>query len=165
MLTSRRDYILRIIDEVGRLLARVIFKRRSGEQEAALQALVQACERLFSLEADKLFQFTPEQHFAMLTENEPPEIARDKVLLYAALNTEAGHIYTKLGNATMARASFLNALRLSLRAQTEFPAGKLPAYAPNVSLLREVLADAPLDAATLELLKAAERPSPPPASN
>src|SRR5688572_14290816 len=145
MLTSRRDYILRIIDEVSRLLARIIFKRRSGEQEQALQALVQACERLFSLEADQLFQFTPEQHFTMLTEGEPPEIGRDKVLLYAALNTEAGHIYTNMGNATMARASFLNALRFALRARTEFPQESPPAYAPSIAVLREALADAPLD--------------------
>src|SRR5215207_11650936 len=98
MITSRRDYILRIIDEVSRLLARVIFKRRSGADQDALQVLVQACERLFAMEADKLFQFTPDQHFAMLTEAEAPEVGRDKVLLYAALNTEAGHIYAKQGN-------------------------------------------------------------------
>jgi hypothetical protein len=156
MLTSRRDYILRIIDEVSRLLARVIFKRRSGEQEDALQAVVQACERLFALEADQLFQFTPEQHFVMLTEGEEPEIGRDKVLLYAALNTEAGHVYSKMGNAVMARASYLNALRFALRARSEFPAGNLPAYAPSLAVLREVLADAPLDPATAEVLKAAE---------
>ena len=72
MLTSRRDYILRIIDEVGRLLARVVFKRRTGETEEALQTIVQACERLFSMEADKLFQFTPEKHYAMLLESEAP---------------------------------------------------------------------------------------------
>ena len=161
MLTSRRDYILRIIDEVSRLLARVIFKRRSGDQEDALQAIVQACERLFSMEADKLFQFTPEQHFVMLVEGEPPEIARDKILLYAALNTEAGHIYTKLGNTKMARASFLNALRFSLRARAEFPTANLPAYAPNVAVLREALADAPMDPATAEMLKAASITSDP----
>lgn len=153
MLTSRRDYILRIIDEVSRLVARVVFKRRSGEQEEALQTVVQACERLFAMEADKLFQFTPEQHFLMLTEGEPPEIGRDKILLYAALNTEAGHIYTKTGNPTMARASFMNALRLTLRARTEFPPENLPPYAPNLNLLREALADAPLDPATAALIK------------
>src|SRR6476469_1843991 len=98
MITSRRDYILRIIDEVGRLLARVVFKRRNRQPEEALQVLVQACERLFALEADKLFQFTPDQHFTMLTQDEPPEIARNKVLLYAALNAEAGQIYGELGN-------------------------------------------------------------------
>jgi hypothetical protein len=156
MFTSRRDYILRIIDEVSRLLARVIFKRRSGEQDEALQTLVQACERLFAMEADKLFQFTPEQHFLMLVENEPPEIGRDKVLLYAALNTEAGQIYTKAGNRAMARASFLNALRLALRARTGFSAENLPPYAPSLAVLREALADAPLDPETAALLKSVE---------
>ena len=156
MITSRRDYILRIIDEVSRLLARIIFKRRSGEPEAALQTIVQACERLFAMEADKLFQFTPDQHFVMLSEGEPPEIGRDKVLLYAALNLEAGHLYTKLGNPTMAHASFLNALRFAVRGRTEFPADNLPPYAPSLGLLREALADAPLDPATVELLKSAE---------
>jgi hypothetical protein len=156
MLTSRRDYILRIIDEVSRLLARVIFKRRSGEQEAALQTIVQACERLFAMPADQLFQFTPEQHFVMLTEGEPPTIGRDKLLLYAALNAEAGHVYTKIGNATMARASFLNALRFALRAHTGFSAENLPPYAPSLVELRENLADAPLDPETEAMLKAAE---------
>jgi hypothetical protein len=159
MLTSRRDYILRIIDEVSRLLARVIFKRRAGESEAALQTVVQACERLFALEADQLFQFTPDQHFVMLTEGESPEMGRDKVLLYAALNAEAGQIYTRLGNPTMARASFLNALRLSLRARTEFSPEGLPAYAPSLALLREALADSPLDPATAALLKSVDRGS------
>src|SRR5688500_7269712 len=156
MLTSRRDYILRIIDEVSRLLARAIFKRRSGEQQDALQAIVQACERLFSLEADQLFQFTPDQHFVMLTEGEEPEVGRNKVLLYAALNTEAGHVYSKMGNSPMARASYLNALRFALRARSEFPLENLPAYAPSLSVLREVLADAPLDPATAEMLKSSE---------
>ena len=156
MLTSRRDYILRIIDEVSRLLARVVFKRRTGATDEALQSVVQACERLFSLEADRLFQFTPDQHFVMLTEGETPEIGRDKVLLYAALSTEAGHLYTRLGNRTMARASFLNALRFTLRARTEFPQENLPAYAPSVAVLRESLADAPLDPATEQLLKSIE---------
>lgn len=155
MLTSRRDYILRIIDEVGRLLARIIFKRRSGENEAALETVVQACERLFALEADKLFQFTPDQHYAMLIEGEPPEIARDKVLLYAALNAEAGQIYQKLGNRAMARGSFLNALRFSLRARAELSAENLPTFAPSIAVLRENLADAPLDEATIALLERA----------
>ena len=134
----------------------MIFKRRSGEQEDALQAIVQACERLFALEADKLFQFTPDQHFVMLTEGETPEIGRDKVLLYAALNMEAGHVYSKLGNAAMARASYLNALRFVLRTRADFPLDNLPDYAPSLAVLREALADAPLDPATAEMLKAAE---------
>lgn len=160
MITSRRDYILRIIDEVSGLLARVVFKRKTGEPEAALQGIVEACERLFSLEADRLFQFTPEQHFVMLTQDEPPEIARNKLLLYAALNTEAGHLYTRLGNRAMARASFLNALRFTLRALAEFPADPLPDYAPSLEILNANLGDEPLDAETMELLRRAGQPKP-----
>ncbi|HXA15294.1 MAG TPA: hypothetical protein VNW23_09225 [Opitutaceae bacterium] len=156
MLTSRRDYILRIIDEVGELLSRIIFQRSKSRPQDALQSVMQACERLFSLEADKLFQFTPEQQFAMLTDHEEPEIAGQKVLLYAALNAEAGKIYTTLGNQPMARGSLINALRLTLKAQAAFPSENPPAYAPRVPELLDALKDAPLDADTASLLRAAD---------
>jgi len=153
MLTSRRDYILRIIDEVSRLLARVIFKHRTGDDREALETVVQACERLFGLEADKLFQFTPEQHFLMLSEGELPEIARDKILVYAALNAEAGKIYTQRGNAAMGRASLVNALRLTLRAKSEFAGGPLPEFTPDVPALLAALGPEPLDPDIIELLR------------
>lgn len=153
MLTSRRDYLLRMIDEVGRLLARIIFQRRNGRDQEALEAVVQACERLFNLEATQLFQFTPDQHFLMLTQGEPPEGARDKVLLYAALNEEAGRAYLALNKLPMARASFSNALRFTLRALAEFPQENLPEYAPKIPALLELLKDQPLDADLEERLR------------
>ncbi|HTQ30882.1 MAG TPA: hypothetical protein VMI53_06700 [Opitutaceae bacterium] len=158
MLTSRRDYLLRIIDEVSAFLARVIFQRNKGNLQDALQSVVQGCERLFSMDAERLFQFTPDQHFTMLTLDEPPDIARDKVLLYAALNAEAGKIYAALGNRPMARGSYLNALRFALKAKTAYPtaAASLPAYAPRMPDLLDALKDAPLDADTAELLREAE---------
>lgn len=152
MLTSRRDYILRIIDEVGRLLARVLLKRREGDEQEALHTIVQACERLFALEAHQLFQFTPDQHYLMLTQDEPAEIARQKVLIYAALNAEAGEIYQKLGNRPLARGSFLSALRLSLKARAQFGTDDLPDFAPKIPDLLAALADGPLDADTAALV-------------
>lgn len=152
MITSRRDYLLRIIDEVGRLLARVIFQRQNAREQEALQSVVQACERLFNLEAAQLFQFTPDQHFLMLTRDENPEDARDKVLLYAALNAEAGRAYLALKNERMAHSSFLNALRFALRAQREFPQENLPDYAPKISELVQALRGQPLDPDTEALL-------------
>jgi hypothetical protein len=155
MLTSRRDYILRIIDEVGELLARIVFHRTGRRPQDALQSVVEACERLFGLESSKLFQFTPEQQFTMLIEHEPPGIAAQKVLLYAALNAEAGKIYTTLGNQPMARASFVHALRLTLKAGVSFPQERWPAYAPRVPDLLEALKDAPLDPDTAALVEKA----------
>ena len=155
MLTSRRDYILRIIDEVGVLLRRVLQQRSSGRPGEGLQSVVAACERLFQLEAPQLFQFTPDQHVAMLAEGEAPDIARDKILLYAALNEEAGRCYRDLGNTTLSQQSFLNALRLTLQAGQTCPGLGQPAFAPDPATLLQLLEQATLDADTTALIAAA----------
>ena len=89
----------------------------------------------------------------MLVDDETPEFARDKVLLYAALNAEAGLIYAKQGNRAMARATRINALRFTLKARKLFPSESWPVYAPDVTQLVAALADEPLDPVTAELLK------------
>jgi hypothetical protein len=166
MLTSRRDYLLRIIDEVGLLLRRVLQQRSSGRPDEGLQSVVAACERLFQLEATQLFQFTPEQQLAMLAEGEAPDIARDKILLYAALNEEAGRCYRALGKSALSQQSFLNALRLTLKAQQICPGLGQPAYAPDPSALLRLLDATPLDADTAALVAAAGvAPHAPPKSS
>ena len=156
MLTSRRDYILRIIDEVGLLLRRGLQQRAAGRPGEGLQSVVAACERLFVMEAARIFQFTPDQHWVMLAEGEPPDIARDKILLYAALNAEAGHCYRTLGNAALARQSCTNALRLTLQAKSAYAAEGWPEYAPKPADLLAALREAPLDADTQALVAAAK---------
>lgn len=160
MLTSRRDYILRIIDEVSRILARVVFKHRAGADQEALESVVAGFQRLFSLDADQIFRLTPDQHFALLAQEESPEFARDKILLYAALSAEAGAIYAKLGNRAMARATRINALRFTLRARATYSLEGLPDYTPDVAQLVASLADEPLDPATADLLKASTATPP-----
>ena len=155
MLTTRRDYLLRIIDEVSLLLRRVLQQRSSGRPDEALQSVVAACERLFQLEAARLFQFTPDQQLTMLADGEPPDIARDKILLYAALNVEAGRCYRALGKAALSHQSFLNALRLTLKARSFSPGLVPPAFAPDPAVLLQLLGEAPLDADTAALVAAA----------
>lgn len=164
MLTSRRDYILRIIDEVGLLLRRVLQQRSAGRPEEGLESVVAACERLFHMEAPQLFQFTPDQQAVMLAEGEAPDVARDKILLYAALNEEAGRCYQALGNAALSRQSYINALRLTLKSQDNCQGLGLPAYAPDPRILLRLLDGAPLDADTAELV-AAKLPRQPPNSS
>ncbi len=158
MITSRRDYLLRIIDEVGRLVARIVFKRRAGADQEALEIVVQGFERLFDLQRDQLFQFTPDQHFVMLTLDEPADVARDKLLLYAALSAEAGRTYSKMGNARMAQATVLNALRASLKARAYAVSAPLPDFAPAVDdLIALAGGREALDPETREIL---DRPNP-----
>lgn len=154
MITSRRDYLLRIIDEVGQLLSRVLLKRNARNHQESLQAVIWSCERLFNLQASQLFQFTPEQHYLMLTDGETPDAARDKVLLYAAINSEAGKTYLDMGNPEMAQASFLNAARLILKAHQEFAGVKepLPEFTPKLPELLSQINPAALDPDTLRLI-------------
>ncbi len=156
MLTSKRDYIQRIVEEVAEFLARVIFPAESkGRREDAMQSVVQAGK-------DQLFQFTPEQQFIMLTEHETPEIAGQKVLaLRRAQCRGRENLYDAGQSGKMARSCLINALRFTLMAQASFPSENPPAYAPRVPHLLDALKDAPLDADTdTAALLRAERPTP-----
>jgi|GEM_PF-7011883 len=53
----------------------------------------------------------------------------------------------------MARVSFLNALRFTLKAGSAFPRENWPAFAPAVDELLERLQDAPLDTETAGLVR------------
>jgi hypothetical protein len=155
MLTSRRDYLLRILDEVSRILGQIVFKRRAGADQEALETVLVGYQRLFNLDGDQIFLLTPEQHYQMLAEEDSPSDARDKVLAYAALSAEAGKIYAKQGNRAMSRACFLNALRFALRARIELPREGAPAYAPDIAELQAALGDEALDSGTAELVRRA----------
>ncbi|ACB76082.1 hypothetical protein [Opitutus terrae] len=154
-----RDYILRLIEQVGLLLRRVIEQRERNSPQEALQSVMAACERLFGMEAVQLFQFTPDQHFLMLTEAGSPEEARDKVLMYAALTAEAGRCYQQLNQPKLAQQAFLSALRLALKAHLQLPADDWPTYAPSITELLNALGDLILDDDTAALLAAAGAPA------
>jgi hypothetical protein len=151
----QRDYILRLIEQVAQLLSRVIRQREQNSPHEALQSIMAACERLFGMEAVQIFQFTPDQHAAMLAEGEEPESAHDKIMMYAALNEQAGRCYGTLGQPKLAQQSFINALRLSLKAQQQFPGFDTPAFAPDQRELLRLLGDTPLDPEMTALVAAA----------
>ena len=153
----QRDYILRLIEQVAQLLSRVVRQREENSPQEALQSIMAACERLFGMEAVQLFQFTPEQHVAMLADGEEPEMAHDKVLMYAALNEQAGRCYRTLGQPKLSQQSFLNALRLSLKARHQFPGFDAPPFAPSEAELLRAIGDVPLDAELQGLIAATSK--------
>lgn len=156
MLTSRRDYVLRLIEEAGEFFRRALAKRQAHAPREALEAVVAGCERLFDLPSEQLFQFTPDQQVLLLARDEPTDVARDKILLYAALCAEAGRVYGLLEQPTLARGSLLNAVRLALRAQREYASpAPLPAYAPEPAALADLLGRDMLDAETADWLQCA----------
>lgn len=153
-----RDYLLRLIEQVGQLLRQVIRQRERNAPQEALQSVMAACERLFGMEAVQLFQFTPDQHFLMLADAESPQQGRDKALMYASLTAEAGRCYQQLNQPKLAQQAFLSALRLTLKAHIQFPADGWPDYAPSITELLDLLGDIVLDDETAALLAAAGTP-------
>jgi hypothetical protein len=153
----QRDYILRLIEQVAQLLSRAVRQREDNSPQESLQSIMAACERLFGVEAVQLFQFTPEQHVAMLADGEDPEVAHDKILMYAALNEQAGQCYQRLGQPTLSQQSFLNALRFSLKARHQFPGFDAPPFAPSEAQLLRAIGDLPLDSELQELIAATRK--------
>jgi hypothetical protein len=151
---AQRDYILRLIDQVGQFFRRAIRQREQRSPQDALQSVMAACERLFGMEAVQLFQFTPDQHVAMLAEADDGEDALTKIMMYAALMAEAGRCYLDLGQPTLAQASLRTALRVTLKARLQYPTDALPDFAPKTGDLLARLGDEPLDEETTELLAA-----------
>lgn len=149
-----RDYLLRLIEQVGQLLRRVVQQRERNSPQEALQSVMAACERLFGMDAVQLFQFTPDQHVVMLADGEDPENARDKILMYATLNAEAGRCYVTLHQPKLSHQSFVNALRLTLQARAQYPSDGWPTYAPSITELLDLIGDTPLDDDTAALLAA-----------
>jgi hypothetical protein len=156
----QRDYILRLIEQVAQLLSRAIRQRDTSSPHEALQSIMAAFERLFGMEAVQIFRFSPEQHAVMLAENELPDVAHQKLLMYAALNEEAGHCYSRLGQTALAQQTFLNALRFTLKARADYPAFESPAFAPDPTKLQLLIDPASLDEETARWLQSLAQVSP-----
>lgn len=105
MASQRQDYLLRLIEELGRFVREAL---RSGEPqraEAALPALVQAQERLFARPAAQFADLPPETQVDLLAGGESAATAREKCLTYAAILDYAAELYDPAGRPALALAS------------------------------------------------------------
>ena len=105
MSPQRQDYLLRLIEELGRFVREVL---RSGEKpraEAALPALVQAQERLFALPAEVFLGRPLEVQVDLLAKGESSETTADKCITYAGILHHAAELYTALGRPALALSS------------------------------------------------------------
>ncbi len=121
MAPQRQDYLLRLIEELGRFVREAL---RSGEPqraEAALPALVQAQERLFARPAAQFVELTPEAQVDLLAFGESSATAREKCLTYAAILDYAAELYDPAGRPALALASREWAGSIREMANTRWP--------------------------------------------
>jgi len=113
---ARDDYILRMVDLLRQAITQSIKLREKGHPDQAMFALMVAQEKLF---ARRLAEFAPlplEEQLRLLTIDEPPEAARQKVLIYAKLLREAAFNYEARDRRDLAENTFQLALNVALHA-------------------------------------------------
>lgn len=150
----RRDYLLTLIEQAMQVILRIAGLRESGQHAEALNTVVDSIEKLFGLTFDDLSLYSADQLFGQLTREESPENARNKCLIFAALNREAGLAYGAEGKASLALNAFHVSLNFTLRARVDYPGKDLPAFTPGVDDLLRRLGDFPLPEPTVRLLAA-----------
>lgn len=154
----QRDYLLRLIEEAVQVIARIAHLRESGQPGQAVNEVIESVERLFGLTVTELGSLDTDQLFGQLTLEENPDDARNKCVIFAALNNQAGLAYADKDLPALAQPAFHLALVFTLRALTAFPGPNLPAFTPDVDALLYRLEGFDLPRSTLDLL-AAYRPA------
>lgn len=123
MAPQRQDYLLRLIEELGRFVREALRAGEPQRAEAALPALVQAQERLFARPAAQFVELNPGAQVDLLAFGESPATAREKCLTYAAILDYAAELYEPAGRPALALASREWADTIREIAATRWPGG------------------------------------------
>lgn len=150
----QRDFILRLIEEAAQVLAKVVLNREAAQYDQAVYTVIDSMEKLFGLGVSELAALDADQLYAQLTREEHPETARDKCIIFAALNYQAGLAYEGKDLTALAQPAFHLSLVFTLRALTAYPGANLPPFTPRVEDLLCHLEGFELPASTAELLEA-----------
>jgi hypothetical protein len=156
----QRDYILGLIEQAGQFFRGIIALREAGHPDLAVQSVIASMEKLFGLSVTDVATLDVESLFAQLTREENAENARDKCLVFAALNNQAGLAFAEKELPALAQPAFHLALVFSLKALTAYPRANLPSFTPDVAYLCHQLEGFELPPSTLDLLAEYERTAP-----
>jgi len=144
----RRDYILRMIEEVGQAMARI--RRHVSEREfpEADGTLEKTLEKLLGLDAD-IDQLSETELLAKLTLDGPTQMVKEKTLILAALLDQAASLRIAQGREQEGQSCWLKALNLLLAVKLEDAELEFPEFVPKIDLLRDQLRGTELPLRTL----------------
>ena len=143
MAAQEEDYLLRQIEILGRIIARLMGRRDPGEEEHALMTALNLQEKLFGMPPAEFLRRDAIDQVAALAANESPEAAREKCLTYATLLRETASLYQLRGQNHLATGARQLALNIALLTALEQPS---PAADSLVVELSARLAGTPLHA-------------------
>jgi hypothetical protein len=105
MCAQRQDYLIRLIEELGRFVREAIGSRERPRVEAALPAIVQAQEQLFGRPAAEILTRSLADQLDLLAAGESAETAAGKCVTYAGILHLAARLYEETGRPALALGS------------------------------------------------------------
>jgi hypothetical protein len=148
----RRDYILRMIEEMILALKRIGEFKEGERWEDAAGAVSEEFQRLLGMAPEAVSKMSETELLARLMKGEPTLVVRDKALLVTTLLNEAGDIAAQRDQMEESRACYLKGLHLLLDTLAQGDAGEFPHFVPKVEQFVDALSDQPLPSRTLAML-------------
>lgn len=148
----RRDYILRMIEELIQVLSRINSLKRAQKWEDASAELTAELNRLVGSDPVAMIELSETELMAKIMQGEPTLAVRNKTLGITALLKEAGDIARGLQKPEQARAAYLKGLHLLLHALSSEDPLDVPAFVPRLDEFLLALNDLPLPLVTQGML-------------
>jgi len=157
MPTQQQDYILRHIETISRLIARLRRKGKPLEPEDtaelndALVLTLQLQEKNFGMPATQFLALSADAQFAALNRAETKTAGHERCLTYATLLKHTAELYAFRGSSDLALGARLLALHVAVSVALDHPIEAATVRA-LVSELLAILDGADLPPPTRELL-------------
>jgi len=155
---ARDDYILRFLNLLREAISESMKLREKGRPDQAMFSLMVAQEKLFARPLPEIAPMPLKEQLRLLTLNEPPAMARQKVFGYAQLLREAGFNYQARDRRDLAESTFQLALNVALQGVLGSSEGSASPTldAETAEFMRDLLGRIPpeaLHAPLVEMLK------------
>ncbi|HEX3717069.1 MAG TPA: DUF6483 family protein [Verrucomicrobiae bacterium] len=148
----RRDFIIRMIEEMGRALAQIRALRRGRQSEAATQVIDAECEKLVALGIKGILGLSETELVARVSEGQLAQTVHFRTLSVITLLCEAAAISKDEGREEEAREIHLKALRLLLEVLSREDPLEFPEFVPKVESILGALQSKPMPVETQTML-------------
>src|SRR6266496_2622321 len=145
----RRDYILRMIEEFARALARINTLKNGQNWKEAAGTVDEEFQRLLGTGPEGVAILTETELLAKIVQGEATQAVREKTLIVTTLLREAGDVAVAQDRIEDGRSCYIKGLNLLLDALGRSDVFECPEFVPKVEEFVAALHDAPLPRETL----------------
>jgi len=140
----RRDYILRMIEEFARALARIRALKKGERWQEAAGTVDEEIQRLVGTGREGLAKLTETELLARIVQGEATQAVHDKTLIVTTLLREAGDVAVAQDRVEEGRSCYLKGLHLLLETLARSDVFECPEFVPKIEEFVAALQEAPL---------------------